>query len=109
MIRPFSQADIGLEIYDTKDLFLHLAIPTIVVVMTVLQLHYFHDKFIKIIEPPRANGIGALFQPPPQMLPQPSTSRRLDDADAHEGELRKKGFFRKFSQFSGFSKIEVSC
>lgn len=93
--------------YDTKDLFLHLAIPTIVVIMTVLQLHYFHDKFIQMIEPPRPNGIGALFQPPPQMIPQASTSRRLDDVDEEEEHMKKKGFFKNVSNISGFSKNEL--
>lgn len=102
------QTDIGLVEYDTKDLFLHLAIPTIVVIMTVLQLHYFHDKFIQMIEPPRPNGIGALFQPPPQMIPPvASTSRQLDNVDEDVEGLKKKGFFKKFSKFSGFSRTEV--
>lgn len=110
---PCSQTDIGLVEYDTKDLFLHLAIPTIVVIMTVLQLHYFHDKFIQMIEPPRPNGIGALFQPPPQMIAaQPSTSRRHDEAGADEDPdddemMRKKGFFKNVSNISGFSKNEL--
>lgn len=82
--------------------------------MTVLQLHYFHDKFIQMIEPPRPNGIGALFQPPPQMLPQASTSggrRPLDDLNEDEdSEYRrhqKKGFFKNVSNISGFSKNEL--
>lgn len=85
--------------------------PTIVVIMTVLQLHYFHDKFIQMIEPPRPNGIGALFQPPPQMIPPASTSRRaLGDVDEEEEgvEMKKKGFFRNVSNISGFSKNEVA-
>ena len=46
------QKDIGLEIYKTKDLFLHLVNPTLIVIMTVLQLHYFHKKFLALFEVP---------------------------------------------------------
>ncbi|XP_036328319.1 piezo-type mechanosensitive ion channel component isoform X2 [Rhagoletis pomonella] len=41
------QNDIGLERYKTKDLFLHLVSPTLIVVLTVIQVHYFHRRFIE--------------------------------------------------------------
>jgi len=36
----------GLRRYKTKDLFLHLLVPTLTVIFTVIQLHYFHRRFI---------------------------------------------------------------
>ncbi|XP_034474344.1 piezo-type mechanosensitive ion channel component [Drosophila innubila] len=45
------QADIGLKIYETKDLFLHLVSPTIIVILTVIQVHYFHKRFIASLQP----------------------------------------------------------
>lgn len=48
----YRQKDIGLEKYKTRDLFLHLVNPTLVVIMTVMQLHYFHKKFLKMLEIP---------------------------------------------------------
>ncbi|XP_051158273.1 piezo-type mechanosensitive ion channel component-like isoform X4 [Leptopilina boulardi] len=42
------QNDIGLETYATKDLFVRLLTPTFFVIITVLQIHYFHDDFLEI-------------------------------------------------------------
>lgn len=40
--------DIGLEMYETKDLFVRLLTPTFFVIITVMQIHYFHDDFLEI-------------------------------------------------------------
>ena len=42
------QMDIGLETYETKDLFVRLLTPTFFVIITVLQIHYFHEDFLEI-------------------------------------------------------------
>ncbi|XP_055851574.1 piezo-type mechanosensitive ion channel component isoform X3 [Episyrphus balteatus] len=44
------QEDIGLKKYETKDLFLHLVSPTIIVILTVIQVHYFHKRFIAALQ-----------------------------------------------------------
>ncbi|XP_015433608.1 PREDICTED: piezo-type mechanosensitive ion channel component [Dufourea novaeangliae] len=41
------QMDIGLEKYATKDLFVRLLTPTFFVIITVLQIHYFHKEFLE--------------------------------------------------------------
>ncbi|XP_053676328.1 piezo-type mechanosensitive ion channel component [Anopheles nili] len=46
------QEDIGLEIFKTGQLFLHLVNPTLVVIITVIQLHYCHERFLIISEIP---------------------------------------------------------
>lgn len=48
----FSQKDIGLEKYQTKDLFLHLVNPTLVVIITVVQLQIFHTKYLEMLNLP---------------------------------------------------------
>ncbi|XP_030554835.1 piezo-type mechanosensitive ion channel component isoform X6 [Drosophila novamexicana] len=50
------QADIGLKLYKTKDLFLHLVSPTIIVILTVIQVHYFHKRFIASLQQQPASG-----------------------------------------------------
>lgn len=40
--------DIGLETYKTKELFVRLLTPTFFVIVTVLQIHYFHEDFLEI-------------------------------------------------------------
>ncbi|XP_025268649.1 piezo-type mechanosensitive ion channel component isoform X2 [Camponotus floridanus] len=42
------QMDIGLEIYEIKDLFVRLLTPTFFVIITVLQIHYFHKEFLNV-------------------------------------------------------------
>ncbi|XP_011705466.1 PREDICTED: piezo-type mechanosensitive ion channel component 1-like, partial [Wasmannia auropunctata] len=42
------QMDIGLEKYATKDLFVRLLTPTFFVIITVLQIHYFHKDFLQV-------------------------------------------------------------
>uniref|UniRef100_A0A1B0DRJ2 Uncharacterized protein n=1 Tax=Phlebotomus papatasi TaxID=29031 RepID=A0A1B0DRJ2_PHLPP len=94
------QGDIGLEKYETRDLFLHLAIPTIVVVMTVLQLHYFHSKFLAVIEP--LEGVNAESE-----APNPRQYENLDESDESPKNAKgKKSFFSKLISISGISKSE---
>ncbi|XP_055712299.1 piezo-type mechanosensitive ion channel component isoform X3 [Phlebotomus papatasi] len=95
------QGDIGLEKYETRDLFLHLAIPTIVVVMTVLQLHYFHSKFLAVIEP--VEGVNAESE-----APNPRQYENLDESDESPKNAKgKKSFFSKLISISGISKQEI--
>ncbi|XP_018376713.1 PREDICTED: piezo-type mechanosensitive ion channel component isoform X6 [Trachymyrmex cornetzi] len=42
------QMDIGLETYEIKDLFVRLLTPTFFVIITVLQIHYFHKDFLEV-------------------------------------------------------------
>uniref|UniRef100_A0A182QXP0 Piezo-type mechanosensitive ion channel component n=1 Tax=Anopheles farauti TaxID=69004 RepID=A0A182QXP0_9DIPT len=52
------QEDIGLEIFKTGQLFLHLVNPTLVVIITVIQLHYCHDRFLVISQIPSVQNEG---------------------------------------------------
>ncbi|XP_049305441.1 piezo-type mechanosensitive ion channel component isoform X5 [Bactrocera dorsalis] len=60
------QNDIGLERYKTKDLFLHLVSPTLIVVLTVIQVHYFHRRFIE-----------SLHQRKPSLIPDMVYNREM--------------------------------
>lgn len=44
-----------MERYKTKDLFLHLVSPTLIVVLTVIQVHYFHRRFIESLHQRKAS------------------------------------------------------
>ncbi|XP_041451232.1 piezo-type mechanosensitive ion channel component isoform X3 [Drosophila obscura] len=52
-VQPTLQNDIGLRRYQTKELFLHLLIPTLTVIFTVVQLHYFHRRFMESVRRPK--------------------------------------------------------
>lgn len=52
MIYHFRQRDIGLVKYETKQLFLSLLYPTLLVVITVVQLQMFHKKYLERLELP---------------------------------------------------------
>lgn len=49
------QTDIGLERYETRILFLQLFYPTLLVIITVVQLQMFHKKYLELIESPSLN------------------------------------------------------
>ncbi|CAH0558079.1 unnamed protein product [Brassicogethes aeneus] len=51
------QLDIGLEIFETKQLFIRLVTPTFFVIITVIQLHYFHKDFMTLSDPKNTNLI----------------------------------------------------
>lgn len=40
----------GLEKYQTKGLFEHLLYPTLVVIITVVQLQIFHKKYLNLMK-----------------------------------------------------------
>ncbi|XP_058794046.1 piezo-type mechanosensitive ion channel component isoform X2 [Phymastichus coffea] len=47
-VTPELQSDIGLIKYEQNNLFVGLLPPTFFVIITVLQIHYFHDDFLEI-------------------------------------------------------------
>ncbi|RZC37773.1 piezo-type mechanosensitive ion channel component 2 [Asbolus verrucosus] len=52
------QMDIGLEKFDKTQLFVRLLTPTFFVIITVIQLHYFHKDFMEMSDPKNASIIG---------------------------------------------------
>lgn len=50
------QQDIGLELYDSdpRSLLLRLLTPTTFLIVTIIQLHYFHEDFIRLAKRDRA-------------------------------------------------------
>ncbi|XP_052853095.1 piezo-type mechanosensitive ion channel component isoform X2 [Drosophila gunungcola] len=80
------QNDIGLKRYQTKDLFLHLVSPTIIVILTVIQVHYFHKRFIASLQQqPAAAGGSAQQKPTETTALEPAPSKRRGSA----GSLRR--------------------
>ncbi|XP_030761127.1 piezo-type mechanosensitive ion channel component isoform X3 [Sitophilus oryzae] len=51
------QLDIGLEKFETKQLFVRLVTPTFFVIITVIQLHYFHKEFMELSDPKNTTAI----------------------------------------------------
>nr|NP_001036346.3 piezo, isoform F [Drosophila melanogaster]ABI31300.3 piezo, isoform F [Drosophila melanogaster] len=79
------QKDIGLKRYQTKDLFLHLVSPTIIVILTVIQVHYFHKRFIASLQQQPLAGGSAQQKPTETTALEPAPSKRRGSA----GSLRK--------------------
>jgi len=44
------QKDIGMEIFQTSELFVKLLTPTFFLVITVIQMHYFHKDFLTLTD-----------------------------------------------------------
>ncbi|XP_028128459.1 piezo-type mechanosensitive ion channel component isoform X5 [Diabrotica virgifera virgifera] len=74
-IQEEQQHDIGLEQYKTKQLFVRLVTPTFFVIVTVIQLHYFHNDFMKLTDPKRT--------PPPK---SPKTDPDKPESDVVRNE-----------------------
>ncbi|XP_050551095.1 piezo-type mechanosensitive ion channel component isoform X5 [Spodoptera frugiperda] len=54
------QQDLGLEPYHPADLFVKLLTPTLFLIITILQVHYFHKDFMALSDPKtRTNSIAA--------------------------------------------------
>ncbi|CAH1971749.1 unnamed protein product [Acanthoscelides obtectus] len=56
------QLDIGLEQFETTQLFVRLVTPTFFVIITVIQLHYFHNDFMVLSDPKNANLVDAVVE-----------------------------------------------
>ncbi|KAH8241415.1 hypothetical protein KR026_000318 [Drosophila bipectinata] len=77
------QNDIGLKRYQTKDLFLHLVSPTIIVILTVIQVHYFHKRFIASLQQQPTPGGSATQKPTETTALEPANpSRRRGSANS---------------------------
>ncbi|XP_033159442.1 piezo-type mechanosensitive ion channel component isoform X2 [Drosophila mauritiana] len=79
------QKDIGLKRYQTKDLFLHLVSPTIIVILTVIQVHYFHKRFIASLQQQPLAGGSAQQKPTETTALESAPSKRRGSA----GSLRR--------------------
>ncbi|XP_022214859.2 LOW QUALITY PROTEIN: piezo-type mechanosensitive ion channel component [Drosophila obscura] len=79
------QNDIGLKRYQTKDLFLHLVSPTIIVILTVIQVHYFHKRFIASLQQQPGAGGSAQQKPTETTALEAAHSKRRGSA----GSLRR--------------------
>nr|CAH7742360.1 unnamed protein product [Callosobruchus chinensis] len=53
------QLDIGLEQFETTQLFVRLVTPTFFVIITVIQLHYFHNDFMVLSDPKNTSQVDA--------------------------------------------------
>ncbi|KAG7311317.1 hypothetical protein JYU34_002354 [Plutella xylostella] len=63
------QHDLGLDTYHPADLFVKLLTPTLFLIMTIMQVHYFHADFMKLSDPrklgrsSRSDGKGGSSRP----------------------------------------------
>ncbi|XP_044597083.1 piezo-type mechanosensitive ion channel component isoform X3 [Cotesia glomerata] len=103
------QNDIGLEVYKTKDLFVRLLTPTFFVIITVIQIHYFHDDFLEATDIDKIQVLPELQRADSEATTVPPTST-LDvllgpDQEAstiftlrqlkHMSKLERAAFFRR--------------
>ncbi|XP_072936933.1 piezo-type mechanosensitive ion channel component isoform X3 [Epargyreus clarus] len=58
MINKELQHDLGLEPYEQADLFVKLLTPTLFLIITIMQVHYFHKDFMALSDPKtRTNSV----------------------------------------------------
>lgn len=78
------QRDIGLEKYETKLLFLHLFYPTLLVVITVVQLQMFHKTYLEQLEMPSMNTNSISGNQPSSSLGYDSLQPESPLSDEHQ-------------------------
>ncbi|CAG9862827.1 unnamed protein product [Phyllotreta striolata] len=86
------QHDIGLEQYQTKQLFVRLVTPTFFVIVTVLQLHYFHNDFMELTDMKRRS------------LASDNTNRETENNEDVDDSSLQGGAFLDRSDMSAPSK-----
>ncbi|XP_054282904.1 piezo-type mechanosensitive ion channel component isoform X3 [Macrosteles quadrilineatus] len=96
------QLDIGLERFDTTELFVRLLTPTFFVVITVIQLYYFHKDFLAISDiksrgtssvRPQSEGPSDTTSVPKSEMSIPmSPTERDPDMDSPQTRQSKKSF-----------------
>ncbi|XP_048509324.1 piezo-type mechanosensitive ion channel component isoform X2 [Athalia rosae] len=104
------QNDIGLEIYETKDLFVRLLTPTFFVIITVVQMHYFHQDFLKVTDIEKIRPVAQpIASDGTQENIEQNASSHIEDRDtnplvADAGDAQKPMYTLK--QLKRMSKIE---
>ncbi|XP_068981162.1 piezo-type mechanosensitive ion channel component isoform X6 [Bombus flavifrons] len=108
------QKDIGLEIYETKDLFVRLLTPTFFVIITVLQIHYFHKDFLEVTdiekfgteESPRVERSSLGHSPILTMPPSsPGEVFLVEEEKEHIYSLRQLKEMSKLERLQLFHKV----
>ncbi|XP_076169043.1 piezo type mechanosensitive ion channel component isoform X2 [Ptiloglossa arizonensis] len=103
------QMDIGLEKYATKDLFVRLLTPTFFVIITVLQIHYFHNDFLEVTNierlgteenPFRQSSLGHS----PTLIIPPSTPGDVFLVEEDRGNMYT---LKQLKQMSKLERIEL--
>ncbi|XP_068621049.1 piezo-type mechanosensitive ion channel component isoform X2 [Battus philenor] len=59
LINERLQHDLGLEPYHPADLFIKLLTPTLFLIITIMQVHYFHKDFLALSDPRTTNNSAA--------------------------------------------------
>ncbi|XP_076679384.1 piezo type mechanosensitive ion channel component isoform X2 [Andrena cerasifolii] len=107
------QMDIGLEKYATKDLFVRLLTPTFFVIITVLQIHYFHKDFLEVttidrLESDRSSPRRASLGHSPTLSMPPATPRDVfvaEDDNKSKYTLRELKHMSKLDRLALFRKV----
>ncbi|XP_043265377.1 piezo-type mechanosensitive ion channel component [Colletes gigas] len=103
------QMDIGLEKYATKDLFVRLLTPTFFVIITVLQIHYFHNDFLEVTNIERLGNEASSFMQAslghsPTVIVPPATPGEVFLVEEDHGNMYT---LRQLKQMSKLERIEL--
>ncbi|XP_025076547.1 piezo-type mechanosensitive ion channel component 2-like isoform X5 [Pomacea canaliculata] len=92
-------ADIGLEQFNTTDLFVKLLTPTSFLIVIILQVHYFHKPFLQLsaLDRFRSKDTPDVCQAPERDT-ELSASQTETEADDDEKETQKNQCTKRFSK-----------
>ncbi|XP_037048036.1 piezo-type mechanosensitive ion channel component isoform X2 [Bradysia coprophila] len=99
------QTDIGLEKFKTKDLFLNLVYPTLVVIITVVQLQIFHKKYLESLDAPMSQR-----NTDDQQSNNPTSSVNYGnlEADTSDDTISKKKQKIGFKDLKGITRKQIA-
>ncbi|XP_050528332.1 piezo-type mechanosensitive ion channel component-like isoform X3 [Daktulosphaira vitifoliae] len=100
-IPPTLQLDIGLETFETGELFIRLLTPTFFVIITVVQLYYFHKDFLAIYD---IKSRGTSIVKPSKTNDEFSYSDSENATDSNETAEEKENRIRRLARSSFISE-----
>ncbi|XP_022128318.2 piezo-type mechanosensitive ion channel component isoform X4 [Pieris rapae] len=88
MINERLQHDLGLDTYHPADLFVKLLTPTLFLIITIMQVHYFHKDFMALSDP--RTRTNSLIQPESSRPSNAGASTMKDDIPALPSEEQRE-------------------
>lgn len=87
----FRQKDIGLEKYETGELFMSLFYPTLLVIVTVIQLQVFHKNYLETLKIPKVIQSNVSGNHPPSSICYDHLTSEFSEAEQHEDKNHYMG------------------
>lgn len=103
----FRQKDIGLEKYETGELFMSLFYPTLLVIVTVIQLQVFHKNYLETLKIPKVIQSNVSGNHPPSSICYDHLTSEFSEAEQHEDKNHYNICGAKVSECKSIGTIQT--